>query len=120
MRELQSGDVLESLKRAKEVATEPFRQPRGLSVPALPPPIELVSTPGVADSAERAAQRARLIAVLRNQQEELPVVVANEAFRGLVVGGLTGLGFLLLKNLFSAGASTGETEEQYDDGQYVE
>ena len=117
MLELQSTDMW---KRAQELTDNLVQQPRGLSVPTLPPPIELASTPGVADSAERAAQRARLIAMLRDQQEELPLVVANEAFRGLLVGGLTGLGFLLLKNLFSAGASAGETEEQYDDGQYAE
>lgn len=117
MLELQSTDML---KRAQELTDHPVQQPRGLSVPTLPPPIELASTPGVADSAERAAQRARLIAVLRHQQEELPLVVANEAFRGLLVGGLTGLGFLLLKNLFSAKASPGETEGRYDDGQYLE
>lgn len=83
---LTSKGIFESLARAKEANPELFQQPRGLSVPVPPPPADLSSTPGVADSAERAAQRAGLVAQVRRQQEELPVVVANQAFRGAIAG----------------------------------
>jgi hypothetical protein len=102
---LTSKGIRESLERAKEANPKLFEQPRGLSVPVPPPPADLPSTPGVADSAERAAHRAGLVAQVRHQQEELPVAVADQAFRGALAGSLAGLGFLLLKNLFSASQS---------------
>ena len=94
---LTAKELLESLRQADRTTTEPIQQPRGLSVPTPKPPADLVATPGVEDSAERTAHRARLIALVRRQQEELPVVAAEQAFRGAVIGGLAGLGCLLLR-----------------------
>jgi hypothetical protein len=117
MDKLASNEFLESLKQTKDVTTEPLQQPRGLSVPTSPPPADLAATPGVADSAERAAHRAAIIALLRKQQEELPIVAADQAFRGALAGAATGLGLLLLRSLFSARPPEREYPEQeyYDE-----
>jgi hypothetical protein len=91
------------LTRQYDLANTPlFQQPRGLSVPTPKPPADLLATPGVQDSAERTAQRAMLIAKVRRQQEELPIVAADQAFRGAVVGGIAGLGCLLLRGLLTS------------------
>ena len=116
---LTSKGILESLAKAKEANPDLFNQPRGLSVP-VPPPGEINSTPGVADSAEREAERAGLIAQVRRQREELPVVVADRALNGAIVGGLVGLVLQLLK-IFG---STRQPPEYYakheDPGDYVD
>ena len=93
---LTSKGILESLAKAKEANPDLFNQPRGLSVP-VPPPAELNSTPGVADSAEREAERAGLIAQVQRQREELPVVVADRALNGAIAGSLVALGFQIFK-----------------------
>jgi hypothetical protein len=105
MLNLTAKGIRESLERAREANPELFEQPRGLSVPVPPPPADLPSTPGVADSADRAAHRAGLVAQVRHQQEELPVAIADQAFRGALAGSLAGLSYLFFKNLFSASQS---------------
>jgi hypothetical protein len=112
---ITSKGLRESLARAKEANPELFEQPRGLSIPVPPPPADLPSTPGVADSAERATQRAGLVVQVRRQQEELPVVVARQAFRGAIAGSLSGLAILLIKNLCSPKRSPIGNRE-YSDG----
>ena len=97
MSTLTSKELLESLRQADHTAAGLIQQPRGLSIPTPKPPADLVATPGIEDSAERTAHRANLIALVRKQQEELPVVAADQAFRGAVIGGLAGLGCLLLR-----------------------
>lgn len=116
---LTSKGVLESLAKAKEANPDLFNQPRGLSVP-VPPPTELNSTPGVADSAERATERAGLIAQVRRQREEFPVVVADRALNGAIVGSVVGLGFQILK-LFGSTRQPREYYVQHEDpGDYVD
>jgi hypothetical protein len=118
---LTSKEIRESLKQRETGTAVPVQQTRGLSVPTQPPPAELAATPGVEDSAERAAQRANLIALVRKQQEELPVKAADQAFRGAIAGGLSGLGVLLLRSLlspkrFEAGPEYLESEaEEYQE-----
>lgn len=112
MLELRSTDML---KRAQELPDNLLQQPRGLYVPVKAPPGELSATPGVADAAERSAQRARLIDEIRVQQESLPVAVAGDAFRGLVAGSLTGISLLLLRSLLMGQADTGEMDTVPDD-----
>lgn len=106
MLELRSTDML---KRTQELTDSPLQQPRGLYVPPIAPPVELTGTPGVADAAERSAQRARLIDAIRVQQESLSMAVAGDAFHGLVAGSLTGIGLLLLRVLLMGQADTRDT-----------
>jgi hypothetical protein len=112
MLELRSTDML---KRAQELPDNLLQQPRGLYVPVKAPPGELSATPGVADAAERSAQRARLIDQIRVQQESLPVQVAEDAFRGLVAGSLSGLALLVLRGLLTGQPDTGESDTVPDD-----
>ena len=112
MLELRSTDML---KRAQELPDNPLQQPRGLYVPVKAPPGELSATPGVADAAELSAQRARLIDAIRVHQESLPVQVAEDAFRGLVAGSLTGLGLLLLRGLLTGQPDTEDRDTVQDD-----
>jgi hypothetical protein len=116
---LTSKGVLESLAKAKEANPKLFEQPRGLSIP-VPPPAELSSTPGVADSAERATERAGLIAQVQRQRGELPVVVADRALNGAIVGSVVGLVFQILK-LFGSTRQPREYYVQHEDpGDYVD
>ena len=75
MLELRSTDML---KRAQELPDNLLQQPRGLYVPVKAPPGELSATPGVADAAERSAQRARLIDAIRVQ----PGITSGTGCRG--------------------------------------
>ena len=117
MAKLTSQELIAMARQADLSTTAPFDQPRGLSVPTPRPPADLAATPGVEDSAERAAHRAQLIALVRKQQEELPIVAADQAFRGAVAGGIAGLGCLLLRGLImsSSPASQPPDEEYYDE-----
>jgi hypothetical protein len=116
---LTSKGVLESLAKAKEANPDLFNQPRGLSVP-VPPPAELNSTPGVADSAEREAERAGLVAQVRRQRAEFPVSVADQALHGAFLGSLFGLGFQIFK-LFGSTRQPSEYYVQHEDpGDYVD
>jgi hypothetical protein len=99
MAKLTPKELIEMARQPDLSNTAPLQQPRGLSVPIPRPPADLAATPGVEDSAERAAQRATLIAKVRKQQEELPIVAADQAFRGAVAGGVAGLACLLLRGL---------------------
>lgn len=99
MAKLTPQELIEMARREDLSNTAPFQQPRGLSVPTPRPPADSAATPGVEDSAERADQRAMLIAQVRKQQEEIPIVAADHAFRGAVAGGIAGLGCLLLRGL---------------------
>ena len=112
MLELRSTDML---KRAQELPDNPLQQPRGLYVPVKAPPGELSATPGVADAAERSAQRARLIDAIRVHQESLPVAGCRGRLSRLVAGSLTGLGLLLLRGLLMGQADTEERDTVQDD-----
>jgi len=112
MRDPQPIDMLKSVQ---ELTDKPLQRPRGLCVPVMPPPRELSATPGVTDAAERSVQRAQLVDAIRVQQESLPVMVADDAFRGAVAGSLTGLGLLVLRCLLTGQVDAGQVDTGQDD-----